>query len=616
MGGRIALFFLVAVLGAGPARAAQAGSKIGPGVREALDTGRSISVMVALAEPGGRRAWAFDLGQKRSEVAQLQDGVLATLEQAQFRLTRRYAAVPALAGVLRSKSGLARLEAHPHVQRVDLNIGGTGSLSDTVPLIRADQWHALGVTGEGVVVAVLDSGVDTDHDDLADDLVHQECFLDTDGLIDGVGSCPDGSDRMSGAGAAEDDHGHGTNVTGIITSAGTVSSVGVAPDAGVVIIKVLNQSNAFFFYSEIIAALDFIIDNPQYGINVVNISLGTFTKFSGDCDNAAAYNMAGAAAVGTLRESGVLTFAATGNNGLSDEMASPACLSEVVSVGASNDSDAVANFTNSGSTLDLLAPGVSILSTGMENGLSLFSGTSQASPHAAACAALLIESEIATTPDDIESRMKGSPVSLTDPKNGLSFPRIDCFSGALPVAMAPMKAVADGNRVLLHWKTLSEVDNAGFEVQHKGDGPYEAVGFVEGMGATHLPQQYAFTTGELLPGHHVFRLKQLNFDGTYAYSDEAAVDITVPGAYQLSAAYPNPFNPATSLSLAVARAQHVRAEAFDVLGRRVAVLFEGEVRPEAAETLRFEATGLRSGTYLIRISGADFSASRMVVLAQ
>jgi subtilisin family serine protease len=95
-----------------------------------------------------------------------------------------------------------------------------------------------GIAGNGIVVAVLDSGVDTDHSDFAGAIIHQECFLDNGGSIDGHGRCPNGSDRQSGADAAEDDAGHGTHVTGIIMSHGVRSSVGVAPGAKIVAIKV------------------------------------------------------------------------------------------------------------------------------------------------------------------------------------------------------------------------------------------------------------------------------------------------------------------------------------------------------------------------------------------
>ncbi|MBK8027395.1 MAG: S8 family serine peptidase [Chloroflexi bacterium] len=93
-----------------------------------------------------------------------------------------------------------------------------------------------GLTGAGVRVAVLDSGIDTDHPDLADDLIAQVCF--TGGGTPALGSCPP-ADTNTGI-SAEDENGHGTNVAGIITSDGTVAPIGFAPDAQIVAVRVLD----------------------------------------------------------------------------------------------------------------------------------------------------------------------------------------------------------------------------------------------------------------------------------------------------------------------------------------------------------------------------------------
>ena len=107
-------------------------------------------------------------------------------------------------------------------------------------------------------------------------------------------------------------------------------------------------------------------------------------------------------------------------------MTSPACLSSVLSVGATNNSDVVAPFTNSNSSTDLMAPGVGVLSSAIGDSTFTASGTSMASPHAAGCAALLIASQEAVTPNQIEARLETSPVQVFNPKNGLTFPRIEC----------------------------------------------------------------------------------------------------------------------------------------------------------------------------------------------
>lgn len=424
----IAAALIFASVGVTSARPA-AGAVVGTPLMEALQTASTAQVVVALELPPGVGSGPAELPGRVAAIRRVQDGVLAGVDASDFQLNHRYQAVAALAGRA-TPAGIARLAAQPQVARIDLDVGGGGALDDTVPLIDADEWHRRGITGESVVVAVLDSGLDTDHDDLADDLAYQACFVDEDGTIDGEGECPNGSDRQFGPGAAEDGVGHGTWTTGVVTSRGTVSPPGVAPGADIVAIKVLDDrppSGRFASTSEIVAALDFIItDRPD--VDVINMSLGTDALFDGECDSTASYTMAMADAIDTLRANGVIAFASSMNNGSATQMALPACLSNVVSVGATTKDDTVWSGTNSNTTLDLLAPGVSITTTGLDNGTAVVTGTSFASPHAAGCAALLIDAGVATSPDAIESRLKISPVMLTDPKNGLTFPRIDCFN--------------------------------------------------------------------------------------------------------------------------------------------------------------------------------------------
>jgi subtilisin family serine protease len=410
-------------------------------------------------------------------VAGVQQLLLGVLGVAGFTPGRQFRLVPALAGRLRTELALTSLAANPRVRRVDLDVGGTGALGTSVPLIGADERHANSNDGEGVVVAVLDTGLDTDHPDLVSDVLQQACFGDFNGAIDGVGFCPNGSDRQTGTGAAEDNAGHGTHVSGIITSDGTVSDNGVAPGAGIVGIKVLDNcsfAGCFYFFSEIVAALDYIIaNNATLGIEVINMSLGTGALFAGDCDNSTAFNMAGAAAINTLRSMGVLAVASAGNNGSGTSMTSPACLANVIAVAASDNADNATGFTNSNASTDVFAPGEGILSSALGGGTASASGTSMASPHVVGCAALLIESAEATAPDALESRLETSPVQVTDPKNGLSFPRLDCsptannppaisaggpYSGSEGTAIALSGATAsdpDGDPLTLTWSVNS-----------------------------------------------------------------------------------------------------------------------------------------------------------------
>lgn len=426
--------------------------RIGPGVLEAARTGSGAAIVVALDIPA-RSALAAErragLAELRREVAAVQEAVLQAAGGDELRVKRRYVAVPAFSATARSEAALLRLAANPRVRRVDLDVGGTGELAASVSHIGADRRRAAGNTGEGVVVAVFDTGLDTDHPDLAGDVRAQACFGRTNSAVEGVGFCPDRTDRQTGPGAAEDDAGHGTHVSGIITSDGTVSAPGVAPGADIVAVKVLDNcsfSGCFYAFSEIVAALDYVIaNNATLGVRLINMSLGTSARFAGDCDNSTAFNMAGAAAVNTLRSIGVVTFASAGNNSSGTTMQSPACLSNVISVGAADNADNVALFSNSNATTDLFAPGVRVVSLARGGGTTTASGTSMASPHAAGCAALLIQAGDATTPDAIEARLETSPAQVTDPKNGLTFPRLDCAPAERTEPMTEPMLVVDSH---------------------------------------------------------------------------------------------------------------------------------------------------------------------------
>jgi subtilisin family serine protease len=164
--------------------------------------------------------------------------------------------------------------------------------------------------------------------------------------------------------------------------------------------------------------------------------------FSGNCDSATAYNLAASNAIGILRSRGVIAFASSGNDGSGTEMTSPACLANVVSVAAVYDQDFTSNtsgctdtpaskdrvtcYSNTNQATDLAAPGSRIQTTALGGGVTSAEGTSFASPHAAGCAALLIDAGLAVTPRQIEAHLESSPIRVADPKNGVTLPRVDC----------------------------------------------------------------------------------------------------------------------------------------------------------------------------------------------
>jgi subtilisin family serine protease len=382
----------------------------------------------------------IDLNNKMDLLIDKKSKVMSKLNSNEFILNKNWDTLNAFSGFI-SLEGLTKLSYDPDVIKVDLDVGGEGGLNQSRPVINADDVHNAGFTGQGVTVAVLDTGIDTNGFDLEDDIVAQQCFCENE---NGSGCCPNGNSAQSGNGSAEDDNGHGTNISGIITSDGFIAPVGIAPDAKIVAVKVLDNTNSFSNTAQIISGLEWVLMNRP-DVDVINMSLGTSTLFEEICDNVAAFNMALQEVIKNLVDSGVVVFASTQNDGSIISIASPACLSSTISVGAVYDGDngtvealgcvdqntskdKVPCFSNSSEDVDLLAPGSRITSTGNTVGISTQSGTSQACAHASASAALLLEADSNLTHDDIRQVLRDTGVGVQDDRNGIFFPRINVLA--------------------------------------------------------------------------------------------------------------------------------------------------------------------------------------------
>ncbi len=415
--------------------------KVRPEVTAALEQQPDVAVIVSLRETGPLST-PVDVAKLVREVTAKQDRVLSGVTASDFSLTHRYEAVPGLAGRI-TASGVQKLAAHPDIVSIGIDIAVQGALSQSVPQINADDVQGLGFTGLGVVAAVLDTGIDTDHPDLADDLLSEECFLI------GAIPCPNALATCSGAGCAEDDQGHGSHVSGIITSGGLVGPVGVAPDTGIRAYKVLDSTN-FGSFSDILAAINHIIVNYP-GTDLINLSLGDLQDNPpGTCDGLIpAVN----SAINTLRAGGTTVFAISHNQAFKSGMSYPACISVVISVGAVYDAnlgaafwgscfdtataqDQVICFSNSDVSLDLLAPGCSTVSSALGGGTTSLCGTSMAGPHAVGAAALLLDFDASLTPDQIETCLERTGVQITDAANGITTPRVDALA-ALSCSLIP-----------------------------------------------------------------------------------------------------------------------------------------------------------------------------------
>jgi len=436
------LSLLCALIPAGPAAAGRLEKDLARALsRPVPPEGIAVSVTLRREDLPTRGA------ARRQRIRERQSSVFGALPPGTFQLGRRFGSVAGFSGWAKPRA-IAALRRDPDVDLVYLDGIVYAMMAEGVPLVGADRAHVRGITGAGVNVAVLDTGIDTDHPDLASSVVAEQCFCAFP-LLSFFGCCPGGATTLSGPGSAEDDQEHGTAVSGVITSDGVDAPLGMAPGAGIVAVKVLSRFGTGRF-SDIAAGLDWVLANHDaLGIRAVNMSLGdSFQHRRSDAFPCAGSNVAGA--IQALRDEGVAVFVASGNNGFDKGISFPACVAEAISVGGVYDAsfgsvdwcrnascsltlctDAPANadgfvcHSNSGAILDLLAPNWQTTTSRLGGGTLDAGGTSLATPYAAGAAALLFEADPTLTADDVEALLKGHGPMVTNPQSGLSFPRFD-----------------------------------------------------------------------------------------------------------------------------------------------------------------------------------------------
>jgi subtilisin family serine protease len=315
------------------------------------------------------------------------------------------------------------------------------NLLESVPLVGAPTaWNA-GYSGEGQVVAVLDTGVDGAHPFLVGKVVSEACYSGAQSPR--LSLCPGGALQSTSAGSGRpcpksmSGCAHGTHVAGIVAGSNGSFS-GVAKDAELIAIQVFSKSRRGLvaWDSDIISGLQRVSElRSSFEIAAVNMSLGG-GKFSSTCDSE---SPAMTAAIETLKSQGIATVVASGNSKYTTSLMFPACISSAISIGATWDMagdgycgprkksmvDQVACFSNSASFLTLLAPGARINSSVPGTRFSKYVGTSMAAPHVAAAWAILKQRNPSASVDDILNLLASTGKSVTDTRNGIVKPRID-----------------------------------------------------------------------------------------------------------------------------------------------------------------------------------------------
>lgn len=411
------------------------GRRLDDGEQTVVLLGLDEGLLPALPAPGLRSvARRRALAERSLALGDLVDPLLEALP-GDVDLVRRYSHVPQVALTLASRDAAERVLALPGVTGMDADVVVETTDAESFPMIGQPEATLAGFQGAGTAVAVLDTGADWMVADLG------SCTAVGTPATCRVAYAAD----FAPSDGSRDNNGHGTNVSAIVA--------GVAPQTDILALDVFNGSLAYS--TDIIAALNWVVANEAtYGIAAVNMSLGS-GSFTAPCTDVFS------SAITSVRAADIAVVVASGNNAYTNAVASPACNAGAITVGAVYDSnlggmawsgcsdsssaaDKVTCFSNAASFLDILAPGALISQGGYTMG-----GTSQASPHVAGAVAVMRAAHPTDTIDDIESALESTGVTVTDHRNGLTFPRLDlaaavsdCITSVSPLVTS---AAGDGD---------------------------------------------------------------------------------------------------------------------------------------------------------------------------
>lgn len=396
--------------------------------------------------------------KRKSLISSTTEQLVSGLEKQSYSNSKKYKYTPYWAATVDGEA-LDRLRNNPKVKKIHPDKLSKPALRNSTPVVGADESWTSGFTGDGQAVVILDTGVDTDHSFLADKTVAEACYSTTNESATSV--CPNGNESETGSGSGENCDtsvrgcDHGTHVAGIAAGDGSSSS-GVAKGADIIPMQVFSKFSGsdcsdgtgpcvLSYTSDQISALERVNElREDYDIAAVNMSLGG-GRSSMYCQDDPRIEI-----INILKQHGIATVIASGNDGYVDAVSYPACIASAVSVGSTQHGnsggtlDNVSEFSNSADILDLLAPGESIESSIPGGAFGYKGGTSMGAPHVAGAWAILKEESPEASVDDILLRLINSGKKVTDSRNGITKPRIQ-IDKALEISSWLQLSVISGN---------------------------------------------------------------------------------------------------------------------------------------------------------------------------
>ncbi len=414
------------------------------------------SLVGATSTYGHDRAFAAGAEQDVIVVYKNEDGKEAVLDQS-VDVQHEFETVPAVSATV-TQADLNSLVQNPDIAYIERNVPFQLTDDDVTPLGNVSpvnkneqaQWNyqaeqpdlewAKGYNGSGIKVAVIDSGI-APHPELT---------------IAGGVSTVDYTTSYT------DDNGHGTHVAGIIAAHNNDGEVtGMAPGVQLYAVKAMG-SNGQGNLQDVLEGVDWAIQNHM---DVINLSLGT------SYDSQLLHNM-----LDQAYQAGIVVVASAGNSGAgTDTVNYPAQYSSVIAVAAVDKDLKRGSFSSTGPKVELAAPGVSIVSTYLNNGFAIASGTSQAAPHVAAMAAILKQENPSLSASSIRSKLQDYAVDLgtsgRDAEYGYGFvtfkPKADTTA---PGEVSGLQASQIGtDSMTLTWQNPTDTDLAGVHVYNDHD---------------------------------------------------------------------------------------------------------------------------------------------------
>ena len=185
---------------------------------------------------------------------------------------------------------------------------------------------------------------------------------------------------------------------------------------------------------------------------------------------------------------------------------------------------------------------------------------------------------------------------------------IDSLPTVVPVELISFNATIVEGKVRLDWYTATETNNSGFKIQRSTDGAnYENIFFIGGNGTTTTRNVYSYLDESVSSGVYYYRLKQVDFDGSFEYLNVVAVDLGTPKEFVLEQNYPNPFNPKTVINYQVPVEGLISIKVYDVLGNEIKTLVDEQKSP-GIYSVELDASQLTSGIYFYKLTSDDFSS--------